>query len=326
MKRPSFPHRPARSLWTWLLAPLAALSGLTELTYADPPQATATKEAVKSKEKEPAFGEKWVRLQKDKDGEPVALETAIVRYVKTDDIVEGQPADKYKQYVDLVGAVHIGDKRYYRDLNRRFKDYDAVLYELVAPEGTEVPRGRGTPNTHPLGMLQNGMKSMLEVEHQLEQIDYTRDNMIHADLSPDEFMDSMAKRDEGFLQMYFKLQGAAMAQQSKAASEGVNADFDIFTAMLSDDRPRQLKIAFAQQFEGMEALMTGFSGPEGSTLITDRNARALEVLKKRLKAGDKEVAIFYGAGHLAEMDDQLEKDFDMKPVGVEWVEAWDLRE
>ena len=72
--------------------------------------------------------------------------------------------------------------------------------------------------------------------------------------------------------------------------------------------------------------MMGFSGEEGSTLITDRNARALEVLKKRLKAGDKELAIFYGAGHLAEMDDQLEKDFGMKPVGVEWVEAWDLRE
>lgn len=326
MNRRLFTRRPPRALWAWLLAPLAAFGVRAATAYADPPQATATEDAKKADEKAPAVGEKWVRLLKDKDDEPVALETAIVRYVKADKIVKGKPADEYKEYVDLVGAVHIGDKRYYRDLNRRFKEYDSVLYELVAPEGTEVPRGRGTPNTHPLGMLQNGMKSMLEVEHQLEQIDYTRDNMVHADLSPDEFMDSMAKRDEGFLQMYFKLQGAAMAQQSKAASEGVNADFDIVTAMLSDDRPRQLKIAFAQQFEGMEALMTGFSGPEGSTLITDRNARALEVLKKRLKAGDKELAIFYGAGHLAEMDEQLEKDFDMKPVGVEWVEAWDLRE
>ena len=326
MKRRLFPRRPHQALWAWLLAPLAAFGGRAAVTYAEPAQATATEDAKQAEEKEPAIGEKWVRLLKDKEDVPVALETAIVRYVKAGDIVEGKPAKDYKEYVDLVGAVHIGDKRYYRDLNRRFKEYDAVLYELVAPEGTEVPRGRGTPSTHPLGMLQNGMKSMLEVEHQLEQIDYTRDNMVHADLSPDEFMDSMAKRDEGFLEMFLKLQGAAMAQQSKAASEGVNADIDILAAMFSDDRPRQLKIAFAQQFEGMEALMTGFSGPEGSTLITDRNARALEVLKKRLKAGDKELAIFYGAGHLAEMDDQLEKDFDMKPVGVEWVEAWDLRE
>ncbi|MBL9161400.1 MAG: hypothetical protein JNL18_01530 [Planctomycetaceae bacterium] len=325
MKRRIFAALCQRTWWAWLLAPLAAF-GCGAGLQADPP-AAATKESTSPADANAAeLGEKWVRLLKDKDDEPVALETAIVRYVKAADVVPGQPAADYREYVDLVGAVHIADKRYYRDLNRRFKGYDSVLYELVAPEGTEVPRGRGTPNTHPLGMLQNGMKSMLEVEHQLEQIDYTRDNMVHADLSPDEFVESMAKRDEGFLQMYFKLQGAAMAQQSKAASEGVNADFDILAAMFSDDRPRQLKIAMAQQFEGMEALMTGFSGPEGSTLITDRNARALEVLKKRLKAGDKQVAIFYGAGHLAEMDEQLEKEFGLKPVGVEWVEAWDLRE
>ena len=42
-----------------------------------------------------------------------------------------------------------------------------------------------------------------------------------------------------------------MAQQSKAASEGTNADFDILSAMFSEDRPRQLKIAMAQQFEGI---------------------------------------------------------------------------
>jgi hypothetical protein len=325
MKRRILGQLRQRTAWAWLLAPLAAFGLGSAATHAEPTQAAVT-ETAKAADEAPAPGEKWVRLLKDKDDEPVALETAIVRYVKVDDFVEGKPADEYKEYVDLVGAVHIADKRYYRDLNRRFKGYDAVLYELVAPEGTVVPRGRGTANTHPLGMLQNGMKSMLEVEHQLEQIDYTRENMIHADLSPSEFAESMTKRDEGFLQMYFKLQGAAMAQQSAAASEGVNADIDILSAMFSDDRPRQLKIAMARQFEGMEALMMGFSGPEGSTLITDRNERALEVLKKRLKAGDKELAIFYGAGHLAEMDEQLEKDFGMKPVGVEWVEAWDLRE
>ena len=323
MKRRTLQPWRHRTLWAWLLAPLAVLAGRSAPLHAEPAVATAEAAPVDAA---PAPGEKWIRLQKDDQGDPIALETAIVRYVTADDYVEGQPAADYERYVDLVGAVHVADKRYYRDLNRRFKGYDAVLYELVASEGTQVPRGRGTPNTHPLGMLQNGMKSMLELEHQLELVDYTRDNMVHADLSPDEFAASMAKRDEGFLQMFFKLQGAAMAQQSAAAKEGVNADVEILAAMFSNDRSRQLKIAMARQFEGMEALMMGFSGPEGSTLITDRNERALEVLKKRLQAGDRKLAIFYGAGHLPEMDDQLEKDFSMKPVGVEWVEAWDLRE
>jgi hypothetical protein len=50
------------------------------------------------------------------------------------------------------------------------------------------------------------------------------------------------------------------------------------------------------------------------------------VLAKRLDADDEKLAIFYGAGHLGEMHDQMEEDFDMQPVGVEWLEAWDLRE
>ena len=41
--------------------------------------------------------------------------------------------------VDLVGAVHLGDKAYYERLNELFENYDAVLYEFVAPEGYEVP-------------------------------------------------------------------------------------------------------------------------------------------------------------------------------------------
>ena len=35
--------------------------------------------------------------------------------------------------VDLVGAVHIGDAAYYQQLNKEFKAYEAVLYEMVKP-------------------------------------------------------------------------------------------------------------------------------------------------------------------------------------------------
>jgi hypothetical protein len=313
--------------WLWLLAPLAALGcGRAAAEPAEVAKATAAAKKSDAKSGEPALGEKWVRVHSDKKGKPLAMQTAIVRYVPADDIKPGKSADKYKRYVDLVGAVHIADHAYYEELNRRFKKYDAVLYELVAPEGTEVPKGRGTSNSHPLGALQNGMKSMLNVEHQLEQIDYTRKNMVHADLSPAEFMDSMDKRDEGFAQMYFRMLGASMAQQSQQAADGQSAEADLLAAMFSKDRPRKLKIAMAKQFEGMESLLVGISGPNGSTLITERNKRALDVLEKRLDQGTSRMAIFYGAGHLAEMHDQIEERFHMKPVSVEWIEAWNLRE
>ena len=66
-----------------------------------------------------------------------------------------------------------------------------MLYELVAPQGTRIPKG-AKPGNHPVAMLQNGLKDMLGLEHQLQYIDYTENNMVHADMSPDELLKSMA--------------------------------------------------------------------------------------------------------------------------------------
>ncbi|MEM8944522.1 MAG: hypothetical protein AAGD11_05000 [Planctomycetota bacterium] len=268
-------------------------------------------------------GTEWVRLRRDGKGRPLALEVAVVRYV-SEQYANKAPA-KAPEYVDLVGAIHVGDLSYYRELNRRFRGYDALLYELVAPKGTKVERGRGTSSAHPLGAVQNGMKSMLELEHQLEKIDYTRPNFVHADLSPEEFFQSMEDKDESFLQLLFRMMGQGIAAQSQQAAEGESADLDIFTALMSQDRARKLKIALAKQFSSMELMLSGISGPEGSTLITERNKRALDVLREQRAAGKRRLGIFYGAGHLTDMHERLVDDFGLQPIGTVWLEAWNLR-
>ncbi len=305
----------------WLAAlPLATLGCGPAAAEPQP-----TLEHAVTAEEAKTVGDSWVKLDKDDAGDPRAMQTAIVRYVPAGEFDSDKPPADYERCVDLVGAVHIGDQSYYNALNDRFRTYDAVLYELVAPQGTVVPRGRGTSNAHALGALQNAMKSMLEVEHQLEQIDYTRSNFVHADLSPDEFFKSMERREETFLQMYFRIVGASLAAQSQQAASGVSADFDIMAALLSQDRARRLKVVLASQFEGMESLISAFNGSEGSTIITERNTRALDVLEEQLDEGQQRLAIFYGAGHLADMHKELIKRFDMRPVSVEWLDAWDLR-
>ena len=75
----------------------------------------------------------------------------------------------------------------------------------------------------------------------------------------------------------------------------------------------------------MESLLTGISGPDGSTLITERNKRALAVLRQQRSLGKRKLAVFYGAGHLADMHERLVEEFDLKPVRVTWLEAWNLR-
>jgi len=269
-----------------------------------------------------SLGKDWVRLRYDDKHEPLAMESAIVRYepAARDPKAAGPPVT-----VDLVAAVHIGDAAYYEELNHRFKDYDALLYELVAAEGTVVERGRGTSNGHPLGALQNGMKSMLALEHQLEKIDYTKKNFVHADMSPDQFLQAMDDRNEGFLQMYMRLLGQTLGAQSEMAVNGESPDVAIFAALFAEDRPLRLKKVLAQQLADTEQLLTNFGGEEGSVLISERNKAALKVLKEQMAAGKKRLAIFYGAGHLADMDQRLRQEFGLKPVEITWLTAWDLK-
>ncbi len=93
--------------------------------------------------KDPKLGKDWVRLDYDANGEVRGMQTAVVRYTNK------AAAGKDPVQVDLIGAVHIADPAYYEKLNERFKHYDVLLYELVAPEGTVVEKGRGTSKCAP---------------------------------------------------------------------------------------------------------------------------------------------------------------------------------
>jgi len=288
---------------------------------ADKPAAAAAATDKKAEEpgKAEQAGPKFIRVRRDEKGKPVAMETAVVRYVS---------ADRPGVTVDLVGAIHIGDKSYYDELNKRFESYEVVLYELVAPEGTRIPKeGRPGNSAHPIGAMQNGMGAMLELEHQLDRVDYTKENFVHADMSPEDFNKSMEKRGESLMQMFLRLMGQGMvqqaAQQQKEGGAG-STDLGLLMALFSKDRAHKLKSLFADQFENMESQMLVFNGPEGSTIITERNKKAFEVLDKELKAGKKNVAVFYGAGHLPDMEQRLGADFGLKREGEKWLTAWSL--
>jgi len=88
---------------TWLLASFAGRQSLA----ADKPE---KKDAL---DNEPA---QWMRFTEDNKGNG-KLEVGVGTY-KNDQGVT----------VHLVGAVHIGDKKYYEELNKDFEGYDALLY------------------------------------------------------------------------------------------------------------------------------------------------------------------------------------------------------
>ena len=264
----------------------------------------------------------FIRLTRDDANKPVALQTAIRTY-KTR---EGYNSVR----VDLIGAVHVGDKEYYQQLNKRFEDYDVVLYELVAPKGTVIPKGGGAKraSSNPISMLQGMTKDMLNLASQMEEVDYTKSNFVHADMSPSEMSETMKKRGDTPMTVALSAMAEMMRtsnlKQQQAETVPQNELMANPLSLLFDkQRDTKMKLMMAEQFAhlGTDAM--------GSTvnqlLISDRNAAAMKVFQKELTKGHKKIGIFYGAAHLPDFEDRLEKDFDLVRDNTDWLSAWDLK-
>jgi len=298
-----------------LLTPLSVLACLAlatalSVSAADP---TSSPEILEA----PQF----LRLHHNEDGGPVALETAIVRYSR------GQNQPEQPVHVDLVAAVHIGEREYFSTLNKFFETYDAVLYELVAPPNARIPQAGGKPSGA-IGTAQQGLTKLHGRQFQLDQIDYKPRNFVHADLSPRQFSDAMQRRGESWWTMFTKLMQESMDRantEEKKSSPDLSFS-DLFGIVFGSNRELRMKRLLAEQFSDMEVLTSAFGGEDGSSLITDRNAAALSVLRQQLQKGSKSIAIFYGAAHLHDFDQRLRKDFNLEPTETVWLEAWNLRD
>lgn len=261
--------------------------------------------------------QQYLRLAKDEQGNPLALEVAIVRYTEAASQTGGKPT-----VVDLIGAVHIGEPEYYDRLNHEFATYDVVLFEMVASKDAAIPKNSERKSQHPVAAIQQMMTKMLELEYQLDGVDYQSKNFVHADMSPDEFSKSMKDRGESFFGMFLRSMGYAMTQSGGSSN---TSDAQLLMALFDKNRALALKRVMAGQFQDMGGALAVLDGPNGSTLITERNKVALGVLKDQLAAGVKKIAIFYGAGHLPDMAQRLEDDFHMQRKDTRWLRAWDLR-
>jgi len=311
------------AIWNVCLGLALAVLSLAGLGVASAWAAEPARGAAKAAGEKPVVeaaakpSSKFMRVTKDQRDELVALETSVVRYT-------GDAAKRPGVSVDLIGAIHVGDRAYYDRLNKLFTEYDAVLYELVAPEGTRIPKeGRPTGNGHPVGALQNGLKSMLDLDHQLDCVDYTVKNLVHADMSPDEFASRMKERNEGWMQMALRMMGQSAAAQGRESQRGGEAK--MLMALFARDRQLRLKRLMAEQMADTEGALAAIGGADGgSTIISERNKKALTVLARELDTGKKKLAIFYGAGHLPDFDKRLTEELGYKRDTERWLAAWSL--
>lgn len=226
--------------------------------------------------------------------------------------------------VALVGALHIGDKEYYEELNDRFRSYDAVLYEMIKDADVRPQALNGSG--HPISQIQLAMKSMLGLEFQLEGVDYSPKNFVHADMDPRTFSRLQRQKGENFFTLFLQSVLAEREMQLNGTARPISL-IDMVMAFSQDDRSHALKWLFAQQLEQLEGMLTGIDkgmDGKGSVIVTARNRVALEVLGDQIRNRKRRLAVFYGAGHMPDLEQQLlERGF--RKVRHEWLTAWNLR-
>ena len=220
--------------------------------------------------------------------------------------------------VHLVAAIHIADKPYYVGLNKTFKGYDAVLYEMVKPRNAPPPQPGEERSNSIISVIQRFMKDTLDLKFQLDEIDYTAPNFVHADLDYETFEKMEEERGESIWTLMLQQMLRQMANPPENQQEiGLG---DLLNALTSPDRARQLKLLLGRQFGDIEAQMSGFGG---TVLITERNKACFKVLDKEIADGKKNLGIFYGAGHMGDMEKRL-LDRGFHRTNLEWRLGWDL--
>lgn len=254
---------------------------------------------------------RFARVDHDGDDQPRALQLAIVTYARPDT----------GETVDLVSAIHIGEKEYYAKLNERFRSYDALLFELVAPKGADF----STPPGERRGLLSNAqlaMTRMLGLTFQLDEIDYGLPNFVHADLSPAEFRTSMAEREESLYVYFWRLFFATMDEYAKDPL-GLR-DWEMLSSMVSAPGNTSLKTMIAYEMANPDSVQDILGEDADTAIVGARNERAVEVLHQQLDSGSKHLGIFYGVAHMADLERRLVEELGFKQTGTEWVDAWDL--
>ncbi len=221
----------------------------------------------------------------------VQLQIAVRKFV---------PARGKGPAVWLTGVSHIGETNYYAALQRQLDAQSLVLYEGIGgpgPEGEETPRaeeasraGTGTNSASAKARrssLQSSLAASLGLVFQLEAVDYARPNFRNCDLSIEQLRQLMAE------------ERAASGQPGPAQS---------FETLL---QLRGLPPQLSQLLE---------------VLVQKRNQKVVDELKAELKSKERPrtIAIFFGTGHMPDLEKRLREEVGYRPAEEIWLTAFSV--
>lgn len=231
----------------------------------------------------------------------------------------------------LTGVSHIGTSNYFAALQQHLNAQSLVLFEGVGEHSQDFKK-RDTAEiaeSKAGAGLQTSMARSLGLVFQLDTIDYDRPNFRHSDLSIREIRDLLAEpRGSGggdaasdFDNLLGMMQGDSFMNIVVQFGLGILASSPKLQAM-----SKVTLIELITEMGGDPSRLGAIS-PELKqlleVLIARRNERVIHDLQTALREVGRKgsVSIFYGTGHMPEMETRLRKELNYRPVEDVWFSA-----
>ncbi len=282
------------------------------------------------------------------NAETVQLQIAVRKFL---------PARGHGPAVWLAGVSHIGETNYYASLQSYLDEQTLVLYEGVG-EHPRKPRRRAAnhytivpphmsrlPDEKPAvgASLQVTMARSLGLVFQMQAIDYERTNFYNSDLSVAQIQALMQPErkgvsgGEGLGKSLRADDDNSSFQELLGAMDGSSVfgalASGIFQIIGSSTKLQAMtKLALIEVFGQIRGDMAQMQGlpPEMKrlfeVLIRKRNKVVIADLKEELRHATRadSIAIFYGAGHLVDMEKRLRTGLRYVPVEEFWLPVFSV--
>ncbi|HWV99577.1 MAG TPA: hypothetical protein VNZ64_07795 [Candidatus Acidoferrum sp.] len=309
-------------LATLLLAPGCSTSHSAKARAAAPP---------------PPSPEPYVRID-NADSNLIQLQIAVRKFV---------PARHKGPTLWLAGVSHLGESNYYAVLQKHLDAQTLVLFEGVAGPSDEAtdakpgaasppasgPRAAASAASGSASSLQSSMAAALGLVFQLEAIDYRRPNFRHCDLSVGQIRDLIAEQPpapgqpgagpsfEGLLEM---MQGGSWLDslvQLGLRVIGANPKLQGLAKLALIDTICEIQ-GDPSRLEGLPPEMKQLL----DVLLQKRNQKVIADLKTEMKKlGRRDsVAVFYGTGHMPDLERRVRRELDYRPSGQLWLTAFSV--
>ena len=199
---------------------------------------------------------------------------------------------------------------------------DLVLGALPAPEEVDAP-ALVDSSEKPKNSARDERRDLygeladaLDVALQVRSIDYDRTGWIPADLPLEELLDRLWRRGERSMTI-------EMLSNDNGFAQGMLRFLLSFVSKSLPFKKLVVETMGKAASATGEKSSSGLGSVDARLIIDERNDAVLLELRHQLERADapRSIAIFYGAAHMPDFEESLQRDFDMVPVSSQWFTA-----